>query len=102
VPPEADLLLEYQEAEQNLAHLRERAIDLAEDIDTVRAWLQSAVSGSDPCVEVQRSDALVRSNVDQYIRALDFDRILMQIESINAAETKLKELAQRKAALGLK
>lgn len=99
----AMLLLEYQEAEENLAHLKEKAGVLSKSIDEISTWLSRAH------IEIrtneqgdQKRDANIRANIAQYRQALNLDAAVALMDEIKEAERELDSLAERKKALGLK
>ena len=101
----AALLLEYQEAADELANLRERAGRLSGYIGDVEAWVNRAqlLLGNRPYDEKDLSlDAKIRANSERYRSALNFDDALDLMDEIVAAKKQLNELAERKSELGLK
>lgn len=99
----AMLLLEYQEAEENLAHLREKAGRMSAPFATVAKWLERAQSGSSMYrIDQDRTEATIRANLASYQNQINFDEALLLMNEIDGAEKKLKELATRKQSLGLK
>ena len=98
----ANLLLEYQEAEENLAHLRERAYRMGQPVMRIAEWLGRAdVQQQRPEEYRVLSDGLL-SNPGHVRATLNAEEILAVMNEIQQAEKKLAELAERKAALGLK
>src|SRR5436305_7564072 len=96
----AMLLLEYQEAEQELAHLREKAGRTAEPFNEVAIWLKHANlpvarSGN----EDETRDAEIRANLGRYREAVNFDNALALMDEISAAKNTLQVLAERKSNL---
>jgi hypothetical protein len=104
----AMLLLEYQEAESNLAHLREKAGRMSAPIEQIGKWVSHAQSAeTHPAYnrysqEYRSHDAAIRTNLDLYRKSLDFDAVLALMDEIKAAEEALHKLGRRKAELGLK
>jgi hypothetical protein len=103
----ADLLLEYAETEQHLAHLREKATRQSQRIEAVSQWLSKAGdsrnSGMDKVYVSSGGGAVFNVPTDPEIPiAMDFAEAAKLVEEIKAAIRKLAELAQRKAALGLR
>jgi hypothetical protein len=97
----AMLLLEFQEAEETLAHLQEKATRMHEPIADVADWLNSCHRGSRQTYDFQR-DKRIRSNLQTYRNALNFDEALSVMDEIARTEKLLEELGQRKKALGVK
>lgn len=97
----AMLLLEYQEAEGNLAHLREKASRMQEPFRDIASWLNSATLEFRKTEDFQLN-ANVRSNAEAYRKAMNFDSAVSLMDEIQKAEKTVEELARRKSALGLK
>jgi len=103
----AMLLLEHQEAEQNLAHLEEKAERLSRRIRGVSEWLSYAA---------QRNSDLSRDEIwihglgvrveplkdIEIARSMDFDAAAKLIQEIKDARSTLEQLSKRKQSLGLK
>lgn len=101
----AMLLLDCQEAEDELAHLEESAKRLATDIRQVADWLESATYPDFlQRGEVQERHARIssESGSKRYSQALDFQKAAEAVSALNKARTKVDQLKQRKAALKLK
>jgi hypothetical protein len=100
----AMLLLEYQEADDNLAHLREKATRIAVPFSEVSTWLDHAGGIRYPGYREDdaKRNAAIRANPDLYRRNLNFDEALALMDEIVRAEALLQKLAQRKNDLGLK
>ncbi len=102
------LLLEYQEALDNLAQLYERALRLAEPLDELVGWLKNArYAGAERIpmhAQVQGRarflEAQVRDKPEEYSCAVA--EALTIIEEIRQARDRIADLAERKQALGLK
>ncbi|MDP9161048.1 MAG: hypothetical protein M3O09_12585 [Acidobacteriota bacterium] len=101
----AMLLLEYQEAEQDLAHLRAKAATLSNRIDDVSRWVAAASRSYEtvhPTAE-QRYNKDVEILADPQLKiAMDFDAAAKLVQEITEAKAKIEELARRKHSLGLK
>jgi hypothetical protein len=95
----AMLLLEHQEAKENLAHLREKASQLSNKLWHVRCWLDGSASMGRGDAAI--NNATIRANVGAYREALNFDLALALMDEIEQAEAIVKELETRKSALGL-
>jgi hypothetical protein len=97
------LLLEYQEAQQNLAHLKEKAYRKVEALDEVRKWMRSVqnVSTNYSPDELTRNND-IRTNLDTFRKAMNFDDVLLLMDEIKKANQLLETLEKRKADLGLK
>jgi 2-phosphoglycerate kinase len=97
-----ELLLQYQEAEDDLAHLRERAKQISERLGKITAWLHDYYEFHNrPMQEInQRNYQIV--NDPQYRNATNFNEMIELVEQIRVAQGKLAELAKRKESLGLR
>jgi hypothetical protein len=97
------LLLEYQEAQQNLAHLKEKAYRKVEALDEVRKWIRSVqnVSTNYSPDELTRNNNIC-TNLDTFRNAMNFDDVLLLMDEIKKANQLLETLEKRKADLGLK
>jgi hypothetical protein len=104
----ADLLLEYEEAEQHLAHLREKAIRTGQRVEAISKWLLNAGEpyndriGDRFYVSGGGGSAMIEIADPQVAIAMDFDAAKKLIEEIRSAHKKIQELKQRKQSLGLK
>jgi hypothetical protein len=99
----AELLLQYQEAEENLAHLREKAGVLSKLVDEVAMWMSRAhipVRANDQ--DDRRRDGNIRKNPAKYREAMNFDAALSLMDEIAEVCQQLNDLSERKKALGLK
>lgn len=99
----AMLLLEYQEAEESLAHLKERAYRMEETINEVRKWVSDSRSisigyGHDESDRNQH----IRGHQGEFRQAMNFDEILALMDEIEKQKETLGKLEQRKRDLGLK
>jgi hypothetical protein len=105
----ADLLLEYEETEQHLAHLKEKAIRTGQNVEAVSRWLLNAGEPYSDKISERfyitsgGGSALVDVLTDpQVALAMDFNAAAKLVEEIRAGHRKIQELKQRKASLGLK
>ena len=99
----AMLLLEHQEAEEELAQLRARAARISGRIAEVQTWLNRVAFPEhtlDP--KEQARDATIRTKSDMYREALNFDAALSVVNEIAAAKKRLADLASMKESLGLR
>jgi hypothetical protein len=97
----AMLLLEFQEAEDTLAHLQEKAVRMKEPIAEVEHWLNACNRGYRQAHDFDR-DRRIRSDPQAYRDALNFDAALALMDEIAKTEKLIEELSQRKKALGVK
>jgi len=88
------LVLEYQQAEQHLAHLREKAASAATAFIQVGDWLKRVSAGQPQFGRNEQA----RKSAETVASA----EALKLIDEIAEAQRTLADLAQRKAALGLK
>jgi hypothetical protein len=99
----ADLLLEYQEAEQELAHLKEKARAIRMGLNEISGWLQKITEQPESVKYVSHGKGEMRDINDPiYSEAMNHDAILQLAQSIKTANEKLSELKTRKEGLGLK
>lgn len=103
----ADLLLEYEEAEQSVAHLREKATRIATRIEAVSRWLLNAAGNNDTFsdrvyVSTAGSELFEVPTNAQIPPAMDFSEAVKLVNEIRAGIRRVQELKQRKAALGLR
>jgi hypothetical protein len=99
------LLLEFQEAEHNLANLREKAGRLGQQILQFGGWLAGASPERGPNIhteENKKKSAQIRLNLDAYRKALNLEEAVALMDEIEKTERNLAALAMRKAELGLK
>jgi hypothetical protein len=106
----AMLLLECQEAEQHLAHLQEKAKRISQNILAVSKWIENrskgynaAGSGEEDKVYVTEIGRYVNIFADPEIaKAMDFEAANSLAIELNEARRRVRELSERKKALGLK
>lgn len=95
----AMLLLEFQEAENNLAHVREKVMRVGVDFSEVTTWLKEAGRGY---AQSAQANTKVRTNIEKYKKSVQFDQALAAMDELTAAEDFLANLQIRKKDLGLK
>lgn len=103
----AMLLLDSQEAEQELAALEEKVTRVSERILAVGQWLDDAGRRN---YDLNRSEVHLRDTgkkidvlKDQQVRqAMNFDDAVKLIDEIKVARARVEDLHKRKQALGLK
>lgn len=101
------LLLEYQEAEDNLAHLEEKAKRVSKNISAVSKWLEDRTRGYTPAgggddkVYVDNRYIDIQNN-PEIVNAMDFEAAKSLALEIKEARRKVQELAERKKSLGVK
>jgi hypothetical protein len=96
----AMLLLDFQEAQTNLAHLRQEASRMSTPIRNVGDWLSNAETTDYSYDQRAREkDAQIRANLELYRQGLNFDAAVALMDEIKQAGALLEELAKR---LGLK
>ena len=101
----AMLLLEAQEAEEEIAHLREKAIQRATKLREVAQWLEDAGDeGWSPEIAEKREERerKITASTLQYDQALNFPHVVDLVSQIKDARRKRGEFHARKTALGLK
>ena len=102
----AMLLLEYQEAEQTLAHLQEKARHRVQSLTCIAQWLTKSYDGTwnfDPSQEIYSSGAHTKILDDpRYEVAMDFAAVKTIALEIKDCMDNLRALQKRKQELGLK
>src|SRR6266849_5476530 len=107
----ATLLLEYQEAEEELAHLSEKASAWAARLKEIVLCIEHTKPKASSCgvpevearLKVQNADRLKRIASElNYRQSMNLDAVLEFIEGMQVAQIKLEELLQRKQVLGLR
>jgi hypothetical protein len=102
----AMLLLEYQEAEQNLAHLQEKAHLISRSLSSVSQWLAKSHDRTwnfNPSEPIYTTGETVKILEDpRFAVAMDFPAMKALALEIKASMDNLRSLRQRKEALGLK
>ena len=94
----ADLLLECEEAEEDIRHITEKVRGQVELIETVKDALGSYV-GEGRYVS-DRDDLLDKILTDaRYRSAMKLDEVLATIKEFKTAQEKLKDLRSRREAL---
>jgi hypothetical protein len=101
------LLLEFEEAESNLASLREKAGRIGREILDVGQWLGKMSADQLPDTEFQkkentRQNSLIRASLGKYRTAMNFDEAVTLMDEIGEAEKHVDSLVLRKSALGIK
>jgi hypothetical protein len=101
----ANLLLEYQEAEDHLAQLREKAHRKAQSFQTLHYWLKF-VSGDSTAMhygeDLSKVGDVIQARLADYRKQLDLDDVLALAAEIEQASKVLSELKIRKDKLGLR
>ena len=99
------LLLAYQEAEENLAFLRQKANRMAGPFSTVSAWLKYIGSFEKKIAYGEDysgiGDSIIK-DVEEFRAQLNLDAVLSVTHEIKTAEELLKDLKHRKEQLRVK
>lgn len=102
----AMLLLEYHDAEQNLAHLEAKASSASKRLVAVATWLKSASRRHDSIHDkfyVADMGGEVNVTEEPLIpSSMDFGATVKLIQDIRDGRKTVDELFQRKQSLGLK
>ena len=99
----AMLLLEYQEAEDRLARLKQRAVVIGNDIQQFGQWL-----AEDPTTKIyvigqdQYGLPVDFLPLRRYDQCLDFNKVINLADQLRAATAILKDLAEQKERFGLR
>jgi hypothetical protein len=102
----AMLLLEYQEAEEEFAHLAEKAALLTSDLNKLASVI--AFARSHPDVSPANSERArfereeINKAIDRFRASVNFDSALSLLRELDEAKQKIRSLRERKAALGLR
>jgi hypothetical protein len=104
-----ELLLDYQEAIDNAAALRDKVKSLISELEAVKLWLgkvaNASQSGDFIGVSFYSSSHASHVNIfgdARYAKAMDFQKVKDMTEEMTAALKRIEELARRKRELGLK
>ena len=100
----AMLLLEYQEAEEHLANLQEKAKRISARLLAVSKWMENCASGgavSDK-VHVSELGGVVSVSSPEIIDAVNFPAARSLYTELMEAQRRVRELSDRKHSLGLK
>ena len=103
----AMLLLEYQEAEQHLAALQEKARRTVDSLKMVAEWLEKTYDRTwnfEITSQLYSRNQTPPATIDdsRFKGAMDYGQMLELARQIKAAMDNLRSLSQRKEALGLK
>jgi hypothetical protein len=100
----ADLLLEFEDLKDHIAHLNEAAWRQKEFIFQVSKWLEnSRFLDNSPNIEhFAEINSDITKSIGDYRAAMDFDRVSALVKELSDARIKFDELKKRKQSLGLK
>lgn len=107
----AELLVSYEEAQQELADLAERASAMRAVLLEVGTALEEAKPKKMTCgvpevearlTKIQESRLEKMRNEQKYRDAMNLDSVLLTVDLLQRAKAKVEELWERKLALGLK
>lgn len=101
----AMLLLEAQEADDELAHLREKATQEAVKLHEVAQWLEDAIGDGyshDIALKREERERKISTSGHQYSQTMNFANIVDLVHQIKEARKIQGGLQARKAALGLR
>jgi len=97
------LLLECQEAEEELAHLSEKALRVSETLKQISDDLVSSCPSKHGGFSIREDDEPTLLKTDpQFKAALDIDALIVLLSDLNKAKRKVRGLQDRKSSLGLK
>lgn len=99
----ADLLLEFEELKEHIAHLNESALKRKEKIYEVSKWLEECryFEHNPSSRQFDELNAKIDKSSDLYRLEMNFDRVADLVKDLLDARAKLAELKKRKDALGL-
>jgi hypothetical protein len=99
------LLLEYQEAEDHLPQLKEKARRKGQSFGVVERWLRY-IAGDRQAIEygedLSKVGDMIRPNLEKYRENLDLDEIFQLADEVESAKLKVNDLRKRKEQLGLR
>jgi len=100
----ADLLLEYQEAEEELAHLTEKATRLSQTLQEITNWVKrfGDAMPDTPVAATLRPEFKIVLGDTTWKDAMNFEATVKLQDEIKEMQTKLQSLKKRKDSLGLK
>jgi hypothetical protein len=101
----ADLLLEYQEAQEHLSSLEEKARRNVDSLKMVIEWLEKIYDRTynfDVMARLFRAGTIAHINEPRIIAAMNYEDLLALGRDAKAAMDKLRELSERKKALGVR
>lgn len=100
----ADLLLEYQEAEEELAHLKEKAARLGHALDEITKWVKSFADPlpDTPVAATLRPEFKIALGDNTWREAMNLDAAVKLQDEMKDVRHKLQTLKRRKESLGLK
>ena len=100
----AMLLLEYQEAEEHLANLQEKAKRISYRLLAVAKWMDNCAKGAavSDKVHVSELGGIVSISSPDIIAAVDFPVAQSLYIELMEAQRRVRELSDRKHSLGLK
>lgn len=99
---QADLLLEFQDTEHEIAHLQEKAKRIGELIAQFGEWMKHS-----PTTHVFRGDQAhhgysVIPSDQRIVAALNADEAFTLADELRSASARLRDLEERKRKLGLR
>lgn len=94
----AMLLLEFQEADENFKHIKEKLDRMHSAFSSIAQWVKE---GAYKYPAFSQMDAKMRANADRYEK-VTFADALAALDEFAAAAAHLEELRKRKENLGLK
>jgi|SRR4051794_4547177 hypothetical protein len=98
----AMLLLECQEAEDALQHLRVRIGKLSVPFARVARWMELAQDPPPNESDWQMIDRFVRANLEAFRSAIDLSPAVAAMDEVAELQIRVNKLRQRKDSLGLK
>ena len=96
------LLLEHQETEDRLKHLRERAAQMSQKVNRVATWLSPGDFARRRPGDYHALERTCGHTLGELKAILNADEILSVVDEIRETEKALASLSARKETLGLK
>jgi hypothetical protein len=101
----AMLLLEYHEAEVNLAHLEVKAANISKRLGVMSEWLERASKRNDPLHEefyaIKTGGNVSILNDPDVALSMDFSAAVKLVREIRDGRAAVNDLYKRKQSLGL-
>ena len=101
----ADLLLEYQEAQEHLSSLEEKAKRNVDSLKMVIEWLEKIYDRTgnfEIMSRLFRAASISHINDHRIVEAMNYEDLMSLGKEARAAMDRLRELGERKKALGVR
>jgi hypothetical protein len=100
-----EILLEFQEAVENLKALTAKAQRANESLTDLATWVRSACSADhkfDPAQDIWVKDrhANILGNEQRYRDVMNYDELITLVDHVLSAQKRVDELRERKQTMG--